>query len=262
MYDYHIHTNMTVDASMTTEQVAKRALNLGLKEICITNHQEWPSVDSQSYEYASDDEAWNKFFRDLDDARKIFPTIKLGCELGYFPEFKSEVLGFARKYPFDYIIGSVHRVKDFYVSGFEQVSNGTDLVRWYRMYFNLLKEAILNNDFDCVGHFDIVKKSAPSLELGHYINEVKACIDAIKEKDVGFELNTMGWNHRCRECYPSPEILKMLHAAGIRKVTIGSDSHTADKIGSGIQKGLSLLKEIGFKEVCTFTRRKPEFHSI
>jgi len=262
MFDYHIHTNMSVDSGMTPMQVANKAKELGLREICITNHQDWEDVINGKYRYASTDEDWKEFMLKLDDARKIYSNIKFGCELGFFSENKGQISAFAKKHAFDYIIGSVHILNGYEISNSKMIFPDTDIRDWYRQYFRLLKDAIEADYFDCVGHFDIVKKTAPPLGLEHYKREVADCISAMKKTGIGFELNCMGWHHKCKECYPSPGILKMLCDAGIDRVTIGSDSHSPDLVGYKIAQGLALLRDTGFGHVCTFTRRKSEYHKI
>ena len=44
-------------------------------------------------------------------------------------------------------------------------------------------------------------------------------------------------------------------------VTVGSDAHTADRVGQHIDKALEMAKEI-FGYVCTFSDRKPIFHRL
>ena len=38
--DFHMHTNFSTDSQMSPEEVIKRAIELGLKTICITDHQD------------------------------------------------------------------------------------------------------------------------------------------------------------------------------------------------------------------------------
>jgi len=40
-------------------------------------------------------------------------------------------------------------------------------------------------------------------------------------------------------------------------MTIGSDCHDPKNLGRGIEQGLALLKEVGFKEITFFRKRGP-----
>jgi len=261
MIDYHLHTNMTVDSNMTAVELAKKAKEIGLHEICITNHQDWADVASKKYHYASTEEDWDRFLGELKDARQILP-IKFGLELGYWSEHIDSINRFAQSRDFDFILGSIHIMRGKIISAEKPHEDIENVPGWYKSYFKRLKEMIENMNFDCIGHFDIVKKSAPFLDFKHYKTEVLQCINAMRKKGVGFELNTMGWNHDCNDCYPSPEILKMLYDAGITKVTIGSDSHEPRLIGTHFERGIKLLKEIGYRKICTFDKRKEKYISF
>lgn len=83
-----------------------------------------------------------------------------------------------------------------------------------------------------------------------------------KKNGIGFEVNTGGWRRYQNEQFPRKEILEMLYNAGVRKVTIGSDCHKVEEFGYYIKEGLEVLKKSGFKRVCTFTGRQPEYHKI
>ena len=64
------------------------------------------------------------------------------------------------------------------------------------------------------------------------------------------------------ELTPSKEILKLYKELGGRILTIGSDSHAPDHLGTHIKEQLAVAKEIGFTEICTFEKMKPVFHKI
>ena len=267
--NYHLHTDYTVDAHEDIDANCRRAVELCFDEICITNHQEWTSVASGSYDYAATDSDWEKQISEIEAARERYPDlrIKMGVELGYVPEYEEEIMAFSRKLPFDYVLGIAHRMNGKAISIPAASKVETDIARpelidTYRSYFRMMNGIIQLGYMDCIGHFDIVKKTLPLLPLSDFAGPVKDCIEGMKARDIGFEMNTMGWKHLNRECYPSPEILRLLFDAGIRKVTIGSDCHRVDHFDYGIAKGIQLLRDIGFKQICTFTAREPEYHDI
>lgn len=264
LIDYHVHTNYSVDASMTVQEVCKRAVELGFSEICFTNHQEWETVANETYDFALTDAQWNEHISEIQKARETYPLkVKFGAEVSFYPGWKAEILQFTRQYPFDYIIGDLHWYKGLLLADLgtkmPKVASPIDV---FRGYFREINKIIQLGYFDCVGHMDLPKKQFGSIPLSDYIDEVKECIESMKKNDIGFELNTMGWSLHHKECYPSEEILKLMHDAGIRKVTIGSDSHDIDMFGFRIKEGIALLKKTGFSEICTFTQRKPEYHKI
>ncbi len=52
MIDSHLHTGITIDASGTMEDYCKKAVELGYKYICFTNHMEMDDALSGVYDYA------------------------------------------------------------------------------------------------------------------------------------------------------------------------------------------------------------------
>jgi histidinol-phosphatase (PHP family) len=82
-------------------------------------------------------------------------------------------------------------------------------------------------------------------------------IDALKSLNMGVEVNTSGRRHEHGVQYPIREFLEVVHGAGIRKVTIGSDSHTPDTLGYWLVEAVELLCDIGFKHITSFKDRKP-----
>ena len=265
LIDYHVHTNTSLDAVPSVREVCEKAVSIGMDEICITNHHELKSVWSGSYNYALNDKKIKQLMYDIEECREEFDlAIKFGVELGFYENCEEKLLEFTRKYPFDYVKGGIHFIDGLPIAR-EVVSLDADkdvVKRTYETYFRLLCKAIRSGIFDCIAHMDLPRKELPQLAFEEYKHLVVDCIKAMRENDIGFELNTGGWRRYHNEQYPRKEILKLLFEAGIRKVTIGSDSHIIDELGYRIEDGLKVLKEAGFKEICIFNGRIPEYRKI
>lgn len=78
----------------------------------------------------------------------------------------------------------------------------------------------------------------------------------------GIEINTSSIRYGLSDTTPSRAILKLYHDLGGTIITIGSDSHRPGDLGSGILQAKQILKEIGFKQFCTYENFKPIFHSL
>jgi histidinol-phosphatase (PHP family) len=61
-----------------------------------------------------------------------------------------------------------------------------------------------------------------------------------------------------RETYPHPDIIRRYYRLGGRRLTVGSDSHTARDVGRGVSEALRLAEEIGFTHVQRFRAREAE----
>lgn len=265
LIDYHIHTNTSKDASKTVFECCQVAAEKGIREICITNHHELISVDARNYDYALRDEEIYNLLGEAKTAEKKFGIkVKVGVELGYYEGREEELKDFVKKFPFDYVLGGIHFINGSPIAT-EEVFLDADkeyVKERYTEYFRLLKKAINANFFDCVAHFELPRKETPNFEFYEYKDMVAECIKVMKKNNTGFELNTGGWRRYHNEAYPRKEILDMLIDAGIEKVTIGSDGHCTGEIAYKVKEGLELLKTHGFKNICTFRKRKPVYHKI
>ena len=79
-YDYHMHSNFSNDSKADMEDMIKRSIDLGLKEICFTDHVDYDldSDDSFGIDY-------NKYFdkiQSLQNKYKDNISIKKGIEIG------------------------------------------------------------------------------------------------------------------------------------------------------------------------------------
>ena len=77
----------------------------------------------------------------------------------------------------------------------------------------------------------------------------------LKAADVCVEFNTSGWRAPVKEAYPGVFFLSKCHELGI-PVTLGSDAHKPQDVGSGLQRAALILSKIGFREIATFCQRK------
>lgn len=78
----------------------------------------------------------------------------------------------------------------------------------------------------------------------------------------GIELNTSCRRYGLKDTTPARAILELYRQLGGCVLTIGSDSHKPEHLGAYIREGRELLKDIGFREFCTFEKMEPTFHSL
>ena len=164
----------------------------------------------------------------------------------------------AKKADFDYVIGAVH-----YITPDWDVDNPLKLDRWkqqpveevWTRYFRALGQAAQSGLFDFLAHPDLVKKFGhiPKGDLLPYYQEA---LDAIEASKVAIEVSTAGLRKDVAEIYPSVQFLKEAFRRKI-PVLISSDSHAPHEVGHEFQKALSLVREIGYRELTAFQKRKP-----
>ena len=91
---------------------------------------------------------------------------------------------------------------------------------------------------------------------------VKEILEIAIKDQKGIELNTSYVRYGLNDLTPSKDILKLYYDLGGKIITIGSDSHQKDHLGKYIEENKQILKEIGFKEFCTFDKMKPIFWEL
>ena len=80
-------------------------------------------------------------------------------------------------------------------------------------------------------------------------------------RDVAMEINVSTLWKGLGISLPTMERLKLYKDCGGRLVTIGSDAHTASRVGQYSDRACEILKDI-FGYVCTFENRQPIFHKL
>jgi histidinol-phosphatase (PHP family) len=258
--DYHMHTPLCRHATGEPGEYAKRALELGFKEIGISDHSPMPRDDFDDWRMRNDqlDEYVEKILK----VRKDFPqvTIRLALEVDYLPGHEDWIRRLAARHPWDYFIGSVHYVSDTWaVDDPQKLSNwkNCDIYKVWSAYFERLTKAAETGFFEIIGHTDLPKKYNPP-PLQDCAPLYKKFLDAVKKYNCAIELNTAGLRKDCKEIYPSREILQLAFQKGV-PITFGSDAHAPEEVGMNFADAVQLAREVGYKQYCRFAARKRDF---
>lgn len=256
--DYHVHTPLCLHAQGWPVDFAARAVELGLSEIGISDHN---PMRERFDDWRMLREDLPAYLESVEKARAAFPSlpIRIGLEMDYLngmEEWWTELKGAA---PWDYWIGSVHYLPE----GWE-VDNPKYLSRFREMdpavvwdsYWKTYCRCIRSGWFDFVAHPDLPKKFGfrPGGDLRRYY---EPAVEALVEMGVAYEINTAGLRKDCRELYPAREFVEMAYSAGV-PVLINSDAHDPAELGAGFGEALRLVREVGYTETLRFEggRRK------
>lgn len=261
MFDFHLHSNVSFDASGIPQDMAEAALHRGLKEICFTDH----------YDYNSDPSLEANLFT-MDSYRAAYETLSLsgltirrGVEFGMATWNTAELRQLLKAYPFDFVIGSVHFIDGH--DPYEEVYwEGRSVHEAFLKYLEGTLDCVkVHNDFDVLGHLTYVCKSVhnPShapVPYEDYRDLTDEIMKVLIAKGKGMEINTSGVDRA--GCFlPQREFLQRFRELGGEIVTVGSDAHDASRVGQYIPQALDILKDT-FGHVCTFEGRNPIFHKL
>ena len=102
----HPHRIFVGQRDKITDQV-ERAIALGLDHICFTDHMD---MDYPEGEFDLDTDAYVKRVLEVQEEYKDRIRICLGVELGMQEHLKERQDAYLAKYPFDFVIGSMHLI--------------------------------------------------------------------------------------------------------------------------------------------------------
>ena len=261
MFDYHLHTSVSFDSESTALDMAKKAKDIGLREICFTDHCDYNS-DKAKKHYPIDLAEYDNAYSNLE-----VPGLKIkrGFEFGLTDWNRAELDAMLDKRNFDFVIGSVH-----FVDGFDPYDReywiGKTEREAYLGYLERILECIKIHDrFNVLGHLTYVSRSVynPTKNLLEYRDYREVCDEIFKtliNKDKGIEINTSAVSS-LGILLPSYDFVKRFRELGGKIITVGSDAHSPERVGQHIDKALALAKEV-FGYVCTFDSLEPKFNML
>ncbi|MCW3491285.1 histidinol-phosphatase HisJ family protein [Dethiobacter alkaliphilus] len=258
MLDYHIHTWRCCHASGEMREYLAEAEKKGLAEIGFADHFPLGMLGVDLDEPVSmQPEELDEYIADVQALQKSASIpVRLGVEVDYLPGQEELTAMLLKQYPFDYVIGSIHFVKDwdFTHPDYIQRYEWADIDKLYEDYFAEICRMAKSGLFDIVGHLDVVKKFSffPRKSWDHLVEET---CRILKEADICVELNSAGWRAPVREAYPGEVFLAQCQDIGI-PVTMGSDAHRPKEVGCGLRRAALILDKIGFTEVASFAGGK------
>ena len=261
MFDYHMHSIVSFDGHDRGLQLAQAAKAAGLKEICFTDHLDYDPLGKMGV-LTFDTPAYNAEYNDLEvPGLKIRRGMEFGMTVDNRAQFKKDL----KRRPFDFVLGSIHFVDDLDVY-FEEYWRGKTVFEAERRYLEATLDCVrLHDDFDVLAHLTYIGKTTshhapravPYAEHRELIDEILRTVAA---KGKGLEMNTSGVD-RCGGFLPTADYFRRFKEFGGDIVTVGSDAHTASRVGQYSFEACEILKDI-FGHVCTFEDRKPVFHKL
>ncbi len=177
--------------------------------------------------------------------------LRLGLEADFVPGAEDRTANLLDVHDFDYVVGSVHFLRDDAVDMEEytvwtRTDPGRSAEQIWRRYFETLGEAARSGLFDILAHPDLVKvwgpeRPRPEGDLRRYY---ELALEASRSRAIAVEVSTAGLRKRAREIYPAPAFLEMCVEAGA-PVALSSDAHRPEDVGADYEQALELLEQRG-----------------
>ena len=273
--DMHMHTWFSTDSEACPRDMADEAVRKGLKTICFTDH-----FDKDDLEWGEegifDVDAYFVEMQKLQEEYAGKLNIRIGIELGLRTYLKDYYEELTKKYPFDFVIGSVHNVpykKDaegnilYTDPAAEKLFTDRTDKEAYRLMMETTLENVRTSDcFQTLGHLDYVVRYGKSREKEYSYTDYADIIDEILklliEKEKGLEVNSAGLKYGLPFAHPHPDVLKRYRELGGEIITIGADAHKPEHIAYDFAKAEEILKSCGFKYYTEIFEQKPVFKQL
>lgn len=257
--DSHIHTCFSGDSDTLPLMQLTRAEELGMKSICITDHNDHDVISD--IDFNLDIPRYFKELLALKEEYKGSTELLVGIEQGLQCHITDYLNETADSFSFDFIIGSVHFVDGFdpyYPAYFEKYGS-----RAYELYFNTVYECITAcKAFDSLGHLDYIVRYGQgrglSFSYAEYGDLTDRILRVIIDSGKALEVNT-GWLGKGGNS-PNPcrETLSRYREMGGELITIGSDAHNEKGLGCAFSETGELLQSLGFRYYAYYRGRKPQ----
>jgi histidinol-phosphatase (PHP family) len=261
--DYHVHTAYCGHARGKIIQYVDRAIALGLREIGFADHLSryylTPAERDQYFDWGMSPQDLDRYFADLEGVRALYSgtiDIRVGLEIDFVEGTEDTLARAIEGRTLDFTLGSVHCLPRF---GWHHLAHceAESPLDIYREYFRCAKAAAVSKLFKSLAHLDFVWRytswpTTMSAELMSLIDDVVA---AAARSDTAVEINANGfvWSALAHTGRDDP--YDALVSAIVRHdtpITLGSDAHTPEAVGSAFPDIVPYLTKRGVTHLATF----------
>ena len=258
--DYHTHSLCSPDGYAPLTDMAQSAWELGLDELCLTDHCDLLTADGHldlSFRWAPVEEQ-------MAQARAAFEgrlTLRMGLELGEPWEAPEAAAKLASHPGTDFVIASIHNLSrrdggnDLY---FVDYRNENVCHSILESYFHTMEEMVYLNCYDCLGHIlyplrYMNERDGNQVALDRYEPRLRRIFAILIDKGKAVELNTC----RGRTVEDWRWVLGLYRDCGGRLLTLSSDAHRPRDVGKGLREAAKLARELGFTHVAAYENHAP-----
>ncbi|MEG1849918.1 MAG: histidinol-phosphatase HisJ family protein, partial [Oscillospiraceae bacterium] len=259
LFDNHTHSCHSPDASPdSVGALCTAAVRAGLTGLAVTDHCDMGPSRVTDWRRRLDASVL-----ELAQAREQFAgrlSVSVGIELGQPLENLPLALEVLRAARFDVVLGSLHNLpgeEDFYFLGKRRDLDCNALIA---RYFDGLLDMARWGGFDVLAHLTLPYRyfgyDNGIVSIRSFEEPLRAIFHELAIRGKALELNTSGLT-RPNHGRTMPELweLKLFRECGGELVTLGSDAHSAERVGGGLSWGLVLLRAAGFEHQAFYKNR-------
>ena len=258
LVDYHTHHYRCGHAQRQLAEYIEAAIAKGLTEIGLSDHSPIYHFGDNPHPFpktAMHQDELERYVQEMVELKERYAgriTVRLGIESDYILGWDEHYRELWRRYPLDYVIGSVHWLGRWNIFS-KSLPEGKSRAEVVEEYLRTTQAAAKSGIYQIIGHLDCLK-TVGHMESG-LTPLVKETIDVLAEAGVAIELNTSGWRKVCNDCYPNRELLRYAAERGV-PVTLGSDAHSPDLVAADFDRALAELRATGYTHIAVFADRQ------
>jgi len=235
--DYHMHPMVVQDASRF-DQFAARALELGIEEVCITDHMPLSLSCAKDRIPKGMVKDYCRKGREIIKKYDGILSVKLGIEIDYHPSFLDEINTVLNEGEFDFVLGSSHMhlfLKD-------QLDGRMSRDAFARMALENTLSAVQSDLFDIITHMDMFRWaftrddryafSDSEYHIEEHMDLIEKILDEMVKRNMCLEINPHFAEKKMamENMYPQLPIVEMALEKNI-KFGFGSDAHKPQSVG-------------------------------
>ncbi len=228
--DLHLHTTFSCDASASMANHADNAIEMGFKYVCFTEHFDANPADEGCSYYQPD-----SFFSAVEILQEQYGDrihLLKGLEFAE-PHLYPRAFDSLAQRPYDFILGSIHWLGDFFVLQRDRLAEFTPETLEERYYCELEAMTAFGG-FDAVAHMDYLRRGTGRDSWPEDV--VRRIFGNMVKNGIALEINTQHLRRGLPMAFPTPNLAGLYAVCGGSRITFGSDGHHPPDTASGIQQ--------------------------
>ena len=253
--DTHTHTVYSFDGieHATVSAMCRRAIELGLEYLCITDHYE-ANFETQYQDFKPyDAESAAKDIFEAKEKYKDRLSVIYGIECGQITQNTDSALKFLKDHAFEFVIGSLHNTRgddDPYYMDMSRLTQEELRANWDK-YLEELYEVAGFDCFDTLAHFTYpiryCYRDNNLFDITYSADAVAQILKRVIDHGMCLEVNSSGFRQNMNSPVPDKFVLGIYKELGGELISIGSDAHMPEHMAYGYPQTREYLKDLGFK---------------
>jgi len=274
--DIHTHTHY-FHGKNTVEEMYASARGKNLKYYGFSEHTPLPDgISCLLYREGDMHKAFVNYVHDVlalkekaERAALIYPhdswpIVLLGMELDFTPQYCDFMDELMDRYPFDYVIGTVHFVDGENIGLWDpSIASQEEQFLFFEKYYEAIANLAKWGKTDIVAHPDFVKIHCVEdftkwLETKQAKNCIENALYEVRESGMVLEVSSGGLKKMCKEIHPSHRIMEIASKLGL-EISFASDTHNTSTVAYAFDELAAFASSYGYKKHVIFENRVPKF---